>query len=264
MHSGKNDIIIFLLVTTVIILLLTGLIISLIYMYQKKQLTYQQNLEKLKLDHEKNLMAAQLEIQEETFQHISREIHDNINLSLTLAKLHLNTLDWQEKERTLSQVNSSVELIGQSITSLTDISKSLNSDIIGTQGLITAINNGVIRISETGIFEIKLYITGDPVYMDTQKELLIFRIIQEAFNNIIKHSKATVAVLTLHYNATDLTVTIVDNGIGFVLTNKNSCDKSGKAGLKNMETRTKMIGGKMELKSITNEGTMLSFYIPYL
>ena len=100
MQSGKNDIIIFLLVTTVIILLLTGLIISLIYMYQKKQLTYQQNLEKLKLDHEKNLMAAQLEIQEETFQHISREIHDNINLSLTLAKLHLNTLNWQEKERT--------------------------------------------------------------------------------------------------------------------------------------------------------------------
>ena len=44
-------------------------------------------------------MAAQLEIQEDTFQHISREIHDNINLSLTLAKLNLNTLNWDRKRK---------------------------------------------------------------------------------------------------------------------------------------------------------------------
>ena len=75
-------------------------------------------------------MATQLEIQEDTFQHISREIHDNINLSLTLAKLNLNTLNWSEKEKAISQVNSSIDLISQSIANLSDISKSLNSDII--------------------------------------------------------------------------------------------------------------------------------------
>ena len=246
-----------------IILLLAGLIISLIFLYQKKQLGYQQNLETLKLDHEKNLMAAQLEIQEDTFQHISKEIHDNISLSLTLAKLNLNTLSWNEKEKAVSQVNSSIELISQSITNLSDISKSLNSDIIASQGLITAIKNEIQRIREIGLFAIHLNIMGNPVYMDIQRELIIFRIIQEAFNNIIKHAKATDTALTLNYNATGLSVTIRDNGSGFVWPDKALSDKTGKAGLKNMETRTKMIGGKIQLESIVDKGTILSFSIPY-
>ncbi len=146
MQADKFDIVVFLIATTILILLLAGLIITLIYLYQKKQLAYQHNMETLKLDHEKTLMSAQLEIQEDTFQHISREIHDNINLSLTLAKLHLNTLNWNEKEKMACQINSSIELISQSITNLSDISKSLNSDIINSQGLITAVKKEVQKI----------------------------------------------------------------------------------------------------------------------
>ena len=66
---------------------------------RKKQIVFIQNLEQIKLNHEKNLIEAQLEMQETTFQHISREIHDNINLSLTLAKLQLNTFNWNDKEQ---------------------------------------------------------------------------------------------------------------------------------------------------------------------
>jgi len=263
MQADKNDIIIFLLVTTVIILLLTGLIITLIYMYQKKQLSYQQNLETLKLNHEKNLMAAQLEIQEDTFQHISKEIHDNISLSLTLAKLNLNTLKWNENEKAVFQVNSSIELISRSIANLSDISKGLNSDVISSHGLVTAIKNEIQRIREIGLFEIDLNIAGDPVYMDTQKELIIFRIIQEAFNNVIKHAQATNSTLTLHYNATALNITVQDNGSGFVVPEIFISDKTGKAGLRNIQTRTKMIGGEMQLKSVINKGTFLSFILPY-
>ena len=263
MQAGKNDIVIFLLITTVIILLLTGLIITLIYLYQRKQLAYHQNLETLKLDHEKNLMAAQLEMQEDTLQHISREIHDNISLSLTLAKLHLNTLNLNEREKATSQVNSSIELVSQSITKLSDLSKSLNSNIINSQGLITALENEILSIRETGLFAIDLHISGDPVYMDMQKELIIFRIIQEAFNNIIKHTKASHAGLILHYHASGLNITVRDNGSGFMLPDNIASDKSGKAGLKNMETRSKMIGGKMQLESIIDKGTVLSFSFPY-
>ena len=143
MQADKFDIVVFLIATTILILLLAGLIITLIYFYQKKQLAYQQNMETLKLNHEKTLMETRLEIQENTFQQISREIHDNINLSLTLAKLHLNTLNWDEREKTASQINSSIELISQSITNLSDISKSLNADIINSQGLITAVNREI-------------------------------------------------------------------------------------------------------------------------
>jgi signal transduction histidine kinase len=262
MQTEKTDIIIFLLFTTIIILLLTGLIVTFIYLYQKKQLAYQRNLETLKLDHEKNIMAAQLEIQEQTFQHMSREIHDNINLSLTLAKLHLNTLNLNEKEKLATQVNLSVELISQSIANLSDISKSLNSDIINSQGLIKALEIEIYRIKETGVFTINFNITGEPVYMEMQKELIIFRIIQEAFNNIIKHAKAKQTALTLHYNNERLHIVIKDDGIGFTVP-KIETGKLDKAGLKNMETRTKMIHGKMQIESVTGKGTTLSFAIPF-
>lgn len=263
MQAGKNDIIIFLLVTTVIILMLTGLIIMLIYLYKKKQLSYQENVETLKLDHEKNLMAAQLEMQEETLQHISREIHDNISLSLTLAKLHLNTLNLEEPEKAGFQVNSSIELISKSLNNLSGISKSLNSDIISSQGLIKALENEIQRIRETGLFAIDFRITGEPVYMVTQKELIIFRIVQEAFNNIIKHARANNAGLILHYDEKELSIKVTDDGVGFEMPGEVNTVKNNKAGLKNMETRTRMIQGDMKIQSKANQGSVLSFNIPF-
>ena len=263
MQTGKNDIIIFLLVTTVIILLLTGLIIMLIYLYKKKQLSYQQTVDALKLDHEKNLMAAQLEMQEGTFQHVSREIHDNISLSLTLAKLHLNMLNLEQREQASFQVNSSIELISKSINNLSGISKSLNSDIIGSQGLIKALENEIQRIRETGLFEIEFCITGEPTYMDTKKDLIIFRIVQEAFNNIIRHAKASKSRLALHYTSNALNITITDDGVGFDTASEVKMPHKSKAGLKNMETRTKMIGGEMQIESKTGQGSVLKFTIPF-
>jgi signal transduction histidine kinase len=208
-------------------------------------------------------MATRLEIQENTFLHISREIHDNINLSLTLAKLHLNTFDWNDKEKMAYQLRSSVELIGQSISSLSDISKSLHSDIISSQGLKIAIDNEIKKIGRTGLFPISLVVTGNPVYMNVQKELIIFRIVQEAFNNMIKHAKATKAEVNMHYNTNGLQITLHDNGCGFIVSDHMTSNKIGKAGLSNMETRAKAINGNMQVVSSINKGTTLSFYIPY-
>lgn len=263
MQNAKANIIIFLIVTTLLIVILAGLIVTLIYLYQKKQLAYQNNLADLKLDHEKNLMSSQLEIQENTFQHISREIHDNINLSLTLAKLKLNTVGFSENETNPYQVKSSIELISKAIDKLSDISQSLNSDIISSQGLITAVDNEIAQIKETGLLAIQLDITGNTVYMDNHRELIIFRILQEALNNIIKHSTASVAQVLLHYDDYGLNMVISDNGKGFVLLELNEINKAGKAGLKNMETRARAINGSMQIDTAPGLGTKLLFYIPY-
>src|SRR5258705_12103501 len=96
---------------TFILLLLTCFIVSILFIYRNKQVAYFETIEKLKLDHEKNILNVQLEIQEQTLQHISREIHDNISLSLTLAKLNLNTLDWNYIDKTKNQIDSSLEQI---------------------------------------------------------------------------------------------------------------------------------------------------------
>src|SRR5678815_5083890 len=107
MQKAHYDIVLFLSVCTFLILLMAGFIVTILYLYRKKQLAYYKTIEELRLDYEKNLLHTHLEIQEQTLQHISREIHDNIGLSLTLAKLNLNTLDWDHPSKTKIQIESS-------------------------------------------------------------------------------------------------------------------------------------------------------------
>src|SRR5215213_8542464 len=107
MQTNNYHIVSFLFSVTVLILLLMSVIVTLLYFHQSKRIAFRQQL-----------INTQLEIQEETFQHISREIHDNIGLSLTLAKLHLNTLDLGPELTQKDKVDSCVDLITQAIHDL--------------------------------------------------------------------------------------------------------------------------------------------------
>lgn len=260
MQAVRNDIVTFLIVTTAIIFLLAGFMITLLYLYQKKKIAYQQRLSSLQLDHEKNLLESRIEIQENTFQHISREIHDNIALSLTLAKLQLNTLDQDSKEVLEKAIISSVDLISKSLEDLNNLSKALDADIIKNQGLINALDKELERIQIPGLFAVQMLVKGNPVFLAAEKELIIFRILQEAFNNIIKHSRAKLVKLTLHYNHTGITIRIVDDGIGFQypLTGRQPG-----AGLNNITTRALALKGRADINSIPGKGTRIHLIIPY-
>ena len=260
MQKNANDIIVFLIVVSALIIGMVTFIVFVLAMYRKRQNSFQQSLEQIKLDNSRTLLSTQLEIQEQTFQHISREIHDNINLSLTLAKLHLHTLDWSDSEKCGEKVNLSIDLLSKSIAELSDISKGLNADVIIQHGLLIAIEEELHRIRQAGLFTIEFELNGTPVYMDSQKELIIFRIIQEAFNNIIKHAQAVKASLLMNYNEIELTIAIHDDGKGFD-TELSAFNRQ--AGLKNMETRTKMLGGQMNIHSQPGQGTTLNFTIPF-
>ena len=222
-----------------------------------------EKINKIQMDFEKNIVQAQLEIQEQTFQHISREIHDNITLSLTLSKLNLHTLDRNNPQNNGEKLDNAIELITRSIAELSDISKSLNADIIIQHGLLKAVEEEIQRIRQAGLFSIQYELTGDPVYMESRKELIIFRIIQEAFNNIIKHAGATEAGLILHYNTKTLHISVSDNGNGFDKELITANTNGGQAGLKNMATRVAMLKGEMKTSSQPGKGTILSFSIPF-
>lgn len=235
-------------------------ILVIVFLHRKKQISYQKKINEIAANYERNLLKTQLEIQEQTSLHISREIHDNINLSLTLAKLYLHTLDWNDKEKSSEKVDSSINLLTNSISQLSDISKNLNADIIIQHGLLKALEDELHRIRQTGMFSLDFELTGTPVYMDHQKELIIFRIVQEAFNNILKHARANKAKLHLNYNLEELTITIIDDGNGF---DTSLAGVNRHAGLKNMETRIKILNGNMQINSQPANGTTLFFTLPF-
>jgi two-component system, NarL family, sensor kinase len=249
---------------TFILLLLTCFLMSFLFIYQKKQISYFETIEKLRHDYEKNLLSTQLEMQEQTFQHISREIHDNINLSLTLAKLNLNTFDWNHPDKAKIKIYSTLQQISKAIADLSDLSKGMNTEIIINQGLIEVLKKETNRLRELNLFELDYVITGNPVFLDSQKELVIFRIIQEALNNIIKHARATSVKLNLEYNFDHINVLIADNGRGFckegIEQNKN---KESNAGLNNMQKRAALFNGRTIIDSTPDSGTNIYVTIPY-
>ncbi len=260
MQKNNYDITTLLLITTFLIMLMAVFIFFIIYLHRKNQISYYEKIKEIEDNYEKNILQTQLEIQEQTFQNISREIHDNISLSLTLAKLHLNTLNLAEPEKMEEKVAISIELLTNSIAELSDISKSLNADIIIQHGLLKAIDDELHHIRQAGLFTVDFEVSESPIYMNNQKELIIFRIIQESFNNIIKHAEAHHTKLDLHYNMANLIITISDDGRGF---DTNIPGVNRQAGLKNIETRIKILKGEMQINSQPGNGTTLLFKIPF-
>lgn len=234
-------------------------ILTILFVHRRRQIAYQQKIKEIEANYEKNILQTQLEIQEQTLEHISLEIHDNVSLSLTLAKLNLNTVNWEERQKTEDKIESSISLLSKSISDLRNLSQSMNADVIFQQGLLRAVEEEIGRIGESGIFELTFDIKGTPVYLDHQKELVIFRVIQEAFNNIIKHAKAEKVKLLLDYNDNKLIIHITDDGLGFDPHQKQT---NGHAGLKNMESRLKMLNGTMQIHSEPRKGTNHLFTIP--
>jgi two-component system, NarL family, sensor kinase len=259
MQAVNSHISLFIIISTAIVFLLAILIVTLLYLYQKRQIAYDNNVSNLKLDFERNLLKTQIEIQEQTFDTISKEIHDNISLSLTLAKLNLNTLSWNNIPETRNSVNCSIDLIGTSISDLSNLSKTLNPEVVGNIGLTKSVQIEVEKIMRMARLKVKYEVKGEPIFLSCEKELIIFRIIQESFNNIIKHAKATKVLLELNYCDYFLDILVKDNGIGFV---KKDPASSG-AGLQNMQTRVKSFGGQFILETRPNKGTQILITVPY-
>jgi two-component system NarL family sensor kinase len=251
------------IITTVIIFLFLTLIFGIIFLFKKSQSKMKRDIEFLNLNHEKTILSTELEIQEQTFKHISQEIHDNISLTLTLAKLNLNVLDISDKGEIKSTIENTVDLISKAIADLTDISKSLDSEMIKSHGLIHAIEAEKLILNKSGLFDVGFSITGEYSFIDGEKELILFRIVQESCNNIIKHSKAKRISIMLHYHQAELQLSIEDDGIGFdveVLSKLHS--KKIGSGLNNIKNRAKMIEAKAEITSVIGSGTRVNIQLP--
>ena len=257
LKAPTEFLIVFIIISVLLILALVVFITMIIYRYQQKQNAYFKDIEALKTSHQNTLLQSQLEIQEQTLQNISREIHDNIGQKLTLAKLHLNTLTYTDTSKTILQVNDSVTMIGEAINDLSDISHSMSSEIILNNGLIKALEFEAAQLTKLDKYKIIFSITGNPIFMDANTELVLFRIAQEALNNIIKHSDATAIDIELHYNSVLLTMTINDNGKGF-----NADEKGFGTGLLNMKKRTDMLKGNLRISSTPEICTEIKIEIP--
>lgn len=257
-YTSKESFIIFVIVCTLLILILVSFVTYIIYRYQIKKNIYYKELEELKIKHETSMLQSQVEIQEQTFENISREIHDNIGQKLTLAKLQLNTVNLNDGKHISERLHDAVSMISEAINDLSDISRSMSSEIILNNGLIKALEFEVAQLNKSSLYRIDLVVNGNPVFFDSQKELVLFRIVQEALNNIMKHAAAMEIRLSLNYLDNTVEMQISDDGKGFV----NGAGSLKGTGISNMKRRAELLNGKCTVFSIPGEGTQIKIEIP--
>jgi two-component system, NarL family, sensor kinase len=259
-NTGASTIV-FLIFMIIFIIVMITFIIIILFFIQKKQKGFTHDLMAVKANYEKELYKAQLEIQEQTFQEIAREIHDNVGQILSLAKLGLGTLDLDRKEEAKESIVEISDILEKALDDLRHMSRTMNAEIIKKGGLKKSIEMQVGFLQRGGKFNIHFNVQGEPFRLDETKEIILFRILQEAVNNIIRHSTATDICISLSYNKDFLRLQIQDNGKGFSLQEQVS-GSNHISGIYNMQHRAKLIEAEFEMDSKIGIGTKISVTTP--
>jgi signal transduction histidine kinase len=241
-----------------ILILVFGLgLIGIYYILKFKRRQSEFNKEKAAMENrlQNLLLQARLEISEELLKNISQEIHDNIGQLLTLAKWTLSN----EADSDNHRVKDAKELVTSAISGLRDLSHSLNGNIVLDLGLFRAVEKlcKTLNSSEELFCEV-INDTPENIRLNPDKDLVLFRCIQEAVNNAIRHAKTS--HIKIHFSIQErmLLTTVSDNGEGFEVL-KNRSEGSG---ISNLYDRIAILRGSLILDSSPGQGTTLYFFVP--
>jgi len=240
-----------------VVLFVTGIIVFLLVLQRQSHEKHTQEKLNMRNTFNQELLKTRLEIQEETFKTISQEIHDNIGQALSFVKLNINTVDIYNPEDTRQKLLESKTQLSKTIQDLRDLAKSLNPDFIAELGLAGAIEQQLQLLQKTGAYKTFISVKGNEYKNQSPQYLVVFRMVQELLNNIVKHANATDIDVALTYDTDKLIIVVKDNGKGF-----NSAEAHGGMGLANMRNRISLINGHITLNSTEKNGTTAIIELP--
>ncbi|TMI74028.1 MAG: hypothetical protein E6H09_03605 [Bacteroidetes bacterium] len=222
-----------------------------IYLKRKNKLLLEKEL--MGIQFEQTLLQSKLEIQEQTFHDISQELHDNIGQMLSLVSINLNTLNAPHENDKIAKMD---ELLGKALTDLRNLSHSLDSDYIRNNGWTGLVIKLLNNLEATGKFSTSIELDEELPSLGDEKPIILFRMIQEVINNIMKHANAKTIYLKGKKENNILVITIKDDGKGFA---ENLISEG--AGLNNLQNRAKMINAELAINSQPAKGTLVTISI---
>jgi signal transduction histidine kinase len=253
MPKEKLDLILSIISASLFVLLIMLAVFFLFRIYLKRKNTLLLEKKQMAIQFEQTLLQSKLEIQEQTFADISSEIHDNIGQVLSLARINLNTLSAAGED---TKVNLVDELMEKAITDLRNLSHSLDADLMRKKGWLEPTQKLLRDLEKSGKYVTRLFISENPPTLGNDRPIILFRMIQEIINNIIKHAGANAIELSVSKVKERMEIVIKDNGKGF--------DKekiSAGAGLRNLENRARMIAADLTIDSDPGKGTNITISV---
>lgn len=200
-----------------------------------------------------------IEGEEKERQRLSRELHDGIGQYLVSVKMQLESLLYRDEKDVREQISKIRIDFDKIVDEIRRISNNLMPSVLEAFGIVFAIRNLCVETSEHTGLQISLDFKGDFESLNKTIKTYIFRIAQEALNNIVKHARAKRVELVLIRQRDEVLFKIRDDGKGFNLQEI----KSGTGhGMNNMRERVNLLNGSIRIDSHVNEGTQITINIP--
>lgn len=222
-------------------------IIVFVIMHQRKVIRYHIQMKKLESEKQQIYLNASIRFQEEERQRIAADLHDDAGPLLATARLYLNeNLINQEKAQQLQSIFSAKQIIDDAILLIRNISHSLMPPTLKNFGLESATTDLFQKISGSGILNASARFHDYRTRLKVDQEMLVFRIIQELVNNIIKHSNAGFIHLTQNASATHMYFRLHHDGKGIVQAEFDKLNHNSHGlGLKNIASRMRVLNGRI-------------------
>lgn len=203
---------------------------------------------------QQTLLTAQIETQEQTFENISQELHDNIGQQITALNFQLENqkLKQPDTKEALDEISETLSTIARQIQSL---SHSLNPNWLQQQGLIAAIVQEIERLDHISNIDFQFRCDDAlALSLKIEEQIIVFRIFQELINNVLKHAQAQHILISIHA-AQPFQLSVSDDGIGFDWEQMKTQSKG--LGLLNMQKRAQIIGFDCVIESKKAQGTSI-------
>jgi two-component system, NarL family, sensor kinase len=245
--TSQSSISLVLFLGTLGMLVLTiGLILFIIF-HQRKVIRYQLKLQQMEHEQQKILLNASIRLQEEERQRLAADLHDDAGPLLATARLYLNeNLVNQDKATQLQSIFQARQILDDTIQLIRNISHNLMPPTLKNFGLESATNDLFQKISGSGAINASSRFHEYRERLKPDVELIVFRVIQELINNILKHSNSSFIHLTQNVHNGMFILRMHHDGRGIVQADFDKLNKSNVGlGLKNISSRLKVAQGKI-------------------
>jgi len=229
---------------------------------RNRNLRAEARLQKELAQKQEEATIAILEAEERERSRIAADLHDGVGQLLSAALLNLNQAHKYVQRGEVPKegsMDNAISLVKDSYNEMREISHQMMPNALLKAGLGYSIREFINKVDNENL-KIFLDIVGMNERLDQQMEILLYRCVQEAVNNVIKHAEADKLSIQLVKDQEGVSVSIEDNGKGFDPESKHINEGIG---LKNMRSRVALLKGTLEVDSIVGKGTSLVIYIPF-
>lgn len=250
---GKSEVIITLITSTIGFAILIACIFIFIIQYRNRKIEHTKETDMLNEKHTQELLEKKLETQQETMQHIGREIHDNVGQKLTLASLYTKQLATKNNNNPDEKIIAISTIIDESLNELRQLSKTLTNPHLAQADLLFLLKEEAKRINNAGVCHVIITSNSNILSLSQSSKNVLFRLLQEFMQNSLKHSGCKKISINAESLPNQLIITATDDGKGF-----DTNAQSTGIGLQNMQRRAEELGATYTLKSTQAKGTIMT------